>query len=217
LGKDAAPKPKPNKVEVLEEVKGEGAEMKAFQDQFLQFSDSMIVSTSASSDEIQIWEPRTLAPHEPISEKKFTPGPNTLQVNPLNYIWASHSSKNIMCVWRWDQKECELRFPLKDQLSVFKLSPSHQEATTSSICVGGSKKGVLSVWEAFSGKLIAEVESAHFMEINDLDISISNSDTIATGGKDCKVKLWLLSSLIKPGSSSGECFHEFKEHQGEVT
>jgi hypothetical protein len=31
------------------------------------------------------------------------------------------------------------------------------------------------------------------MEINDLDISNDNSDMIATAGKDCKVKVWLLA------------------------
>ena len=64
---------------------------------------------------------------------------------------------------------------------------------------------------------MAEVESAHFMEINDLDISPDNSDMIVTGGKDCKVKLWLLSSLMKPDQQSQQCYHEFKDHQSEVT
>jgi WD40 repeat protein len=41
----------------------------------------MIASTSALAEEINIWEPQTLAPYEPIKESKFFVGANTLQVN----------------------------------------------------------------------------------------------------------------------------------------
>jgi hypothetical protein len=51
-----------------------------------------------------------------------------------------------MSVWRWDKKEPVLRFPIKDQLSVFKVSTACQEAGTTNICVGGSKVGSLTVW-----------------------------------------------------------------------
>jgi len=45
--------------------------------------------------------------------------------------------------------------------------------------------------------MIAEVESAHYMDILDIDISKDNTDMIVTGGKDCKVKVWFLSTIIK--------------------
>ena len=41
---------------------------------------------------------------------------------------------------------------------------------------------------------MAEVESAHYMDIMDLDISRDNSDMIVTAGKDCKVKVWLTAT-----------------------
>jgi hypothetical protein len=59
----------------------------------MKFSDSMIASTSANCEEINIWEPKTLAPYEPIIGSKFICGSNTLQANPLNYIWGAHASK----------------------------------------------------------------------------------------------------------------------------
>mmetsp|Transcript_18697 Transcript_18697/g.28638 ORF Transcript_18697/g.28638 Transcript_18697/m.28638 type:complete len:99 (+) Transcript_18697:341-637(+) len=96
-----------------------------------------------------------------------------------------------MSVWRWDKKNPELRFPLKEQLSVFKLSKAPKEVTTSQLCVGASKSGQLNVWSATDGKLLAEIPSAHYLDITDLDISPENSDIIATGGKDQRVKLWL--------------------------
>lgn len=115
----------------------------------------------------------------------------------------------MMCVWRWDKKECELRFPLKDALSVFKFAKASQEATTSQLCFGGSKKGVLSVWSAFDGNLLSEVDSAHFMEITDLDVSPFDSDMVVTGGKDNKVKVWLMQSILKEGTQQVGCLHEF--------
>ena len=135
-----------------------------------------------------------MAPYEPILEKKFFVGSNTLCVNSQNYVWASHSHKNIMNVWRWDKKDAVLRFPVKDQLNVFKMAVS--DSNIAAICVGGSKKGLMSVWETNTGQLLADVESAHYMEINDLDISKTNSDMVITGGKDCKVKIWLMSALL---------------------
>jgi WD40 repeat protein len=112
-----------------------------------------------------------------------------------------------MCVWRWDKKEPVLRFPLKDQLNVFRVAESAKEPSTSNLVAAGSKKGTLTVWLGTTGKILYEIESAHYMEIMTLDISSDTCDFIITGGKDCKVKLWRL----------GECYHEFSEHQQEVT
>lgn len=80
---------------------------------------------------------------------------------------------------------------------MFRISEACQENYTSNICVGGSKSGVLYVWKAIDGKLIAEVEAAHYMDILDIDISKDNTDMIVTAGKDCKVKVWFLSTIIK--------------------
>ena len=114
----------------------------------------------------------------------------------------STMAKNIMCVWRWDKKEPVLRFPLKDQLNVFKVAESAKEPSTSNIVAAGSKKGTLTIWSATTGMILSEIESAHYMEINDLDISTDGADFVITGGKDCKVKIWQYNT----------CFHEFSEH-----
>lgn len=58
-----------------------------------------------------------------------------------------------------------------------------------------------------SGKLLAELENAHYLAISDLDISNASGsvdlnqgqaagDLIITGGKDSKVKVWLLANLL---------------------
>ena len=96
-----------------------------------------------------------------------------------------------MNIWRFDKKE-PLRFPLKESLSVFKTDPK------SHWCAGGDRKGLLSVWQMPSGELVSDIESAHYMEITDLDI---NEEMLITGGKDCKVKVWLIADLIRNDTS----------------
>ena len=44
----------------------------------MKFSDFLIASTSVNHEEICFWEPKTLAPYEPLLEKKFVAAPNTL-------------------------------------------------------------------------------------------------------------------------------------------
>jgi WD40 repeat protein len=152
----------------------------------MKFSDLLIASTSATHDEVCFWEPKTLAPYEPLIDRKFFAAPNTLQVNASNYVLAANSQKTTMNVWRWDKKEAILRFPLKELLSVTKLSHN-----AGSLCLGGSKTGRLSVWEVQTGELLGEIESAHYMDLTDLDIA-PNNDLVITGGKDFKVKVWIM-------------------------
>jgi hypothetical protein len=39
---------------------------------------------------------------------------------------------------------------------------------------------------------LGEIESAHYMDVNDLDIAVNN-DLVISGGKDFKVKIWIIS------------------------
>ena len=111
-------------------------------------------------------------------------------VSPSSYILCCHSQKTTMNVWKWDKKEPMMRFPVKEMLSVAKLSENG-----GSICVAGSKTGRLIVWQVTNGQLLGELEAAHYMEITDLDIS-ATTDMVITGGKDSKVKIWLLTEYF---------------------
>jgi WD40 repeat protein len=57
------------------------------------------------------------------------------------------------------------------------------------------------LWELSTGQLLGELENAHYMDIADIDIAVSN-DLILTAGKDCKVKLWLIHDLFFPNISA---------------
>ena len=80
--------------------------------------------------------------------------------------------------------------------------------------------------------MLAEVQNAHYLAINDLDISNgSNSarqgDLIISAGQDSKVKVWNLVELLsvnqsgtlvrEAGNRQPGCYHEFSEHTGAVT
>ena len=55
-----------------------------------------------------------------------------------------------------------------------------------------AKSGRIYVWEVLTGQLLGEVEGAHYLDITDMDIAVTN-DLVITGGKDFKVKVWILT------------------------
>jgi WD40 repeat protein len=65
-----------------------------------------------------------------------------------------------------------------------------------------------------SGQVLSIIESAHYMQINDLDL---NGDMLITGGTDCKVKVWLIADLLSNDPLKNSCFVEFGEHTSDVT
>ena len=58
----------------------------------MKFSDLLIASTSASHEEICFWEPKTLAPYEPMVDggANFVAAPKTLCVNVAGHVLAAH-------------------------------------------------------------------------------------------------------------------------------
>ena len=61
----------------------------------------------------------------------------------------------------------------------------------------GTKRGYLQIYQLVSGALLAEVDSAHYLAISDLDVS---SDVVLTGGKDSKARLWITAELLANSS-----------------
>ena len=102
-----------------------------------------------------------------------------------------------------------------------------------------TKKGKIIVYQLSSGQILAEIENAHYMEIVDLAVSEetgasavnSGAQMLMTGGKDTKVKVWLLPDILYPqrvqgftgesedkaGIMQSQAFLEFGDHSSEVT
>lgn len=97
----------------------------------------------------------------------------------------------------------------------------------------GSKKGKILIYQLAMGQLIAEVQNAHYLAINDLDLAHASdtarqADLIITAGQDSKVKVWNLTALLAQSNmstdnamigsaSSTSCYHEFSDHTAAVT
>lgn len=102
----------------------------------------------------------------------------------------------------------------------------------------GTKKGKLLIYYLSSGILVSEIEGAHFLAINDIDVTEKRGgqshqgDLIITGGQDAKVRVWILSELLSADNSQedmnddfqeGACqsqkglYGEFSQHTGAVT
>lgn len=79
--------------------------------------------------------------------------------------------------------------------------------------VMGTKKGSLQLFHVESGQFIAEIENSHYLAISDLDVSPAR-DLLATGGKDTKVRLWVLADLC---AGSNRYINEFCEAGAEIT
>ena len=104
-----------------------------------------------------------------------------------------------MAAWRWDKtSQPAFKSPTKEELSVVRIFGQLSQE----VLVSASKKGRLMLYRLATGSLIAEVENAHYLAIEDMDISSYNGngqhegDLLITGGQDSKVKVWKLASLL---------------------
>jgi len=131
-------------------------------------------------------------------------------VDSAGYIVGTHVQKTMMAAWRWDKtREPVLRSPVKEEMTVLKMFGSSQRDDQMLACA--TKKGKILVYQLSSGVILAEIENAHYMEIVDLAVSEetgasavnSGAQMLMTGGKDTKVKVWLLPDILYPQRVQG--------------
>lgn len=61
---------------------------------------------------------------------------------------------------------------------------------------------------------MTEIDNAHYLAINDMAV---NEQTIATGGKDTKVRLWFVADLLGAQFETCSPFAELGDAQQEIT
>lgn len=106
-------------------------------------------------------------------------------------------------------------------MKMFSTQLMHPVLQGQAMLACGTKRGKILIYQLTSGKLLAEVENAHYLAVSDLDVSTAGfssgaGDLIITGGKDSKIKVWFLSQLIALNPKD-HCFAEFGDHSSEVT
>ena len=110
-----------------------------------------------------------LAPLESLKSDKFFIGPNTLQVNPTGFIVATHIQKTTMAAWRWDKtSQPVLKSPTKEELTAVKMICN---GPGQDMLICGTKKGKILIYQIATGFLLAEIQNAHYLAINQLDIN----------------------------------------------
>jgi pre-rRNA-processing protein IPI3 len=65
-------------------------------------------------------------------------------------------------------------------------------------CCGGGASGVLYLWDAFTGTLLAQWQS-HFNEVLAISFLGAGSEMIISGGKDSMVHCWMLQNCLRKG------------------
>ena len=64
-----------------------------------------------------------------------------------------------------------------------------------------------------SGTLVADIENAHYLAIEDIDLSPSH-DLLISGGKDSKVRVWAVADLVR---NSDRHLCEFGDASSDIT
>ena len=131
-----------------------------------------MASSSSENGQVCVWETQTLAPLETFKSDKFFVSPNTLQASPTGFIVATHIQKTTLAAWRWNKtSQPILKCPTKEEFSVVRMC-SNAQGQEMLVC--GTKKGKILIYQVGTGNLLAEVQNAHYLAINDLDLSAGN-------------------------------------------
>lgn len=152
-----------------------------------------LVSTRGSTWKLHsrefLWEP-----HVSITSTAFNKSSNIL------LIGFSHGVFGV-----YDMPACTNLHKLS--VSNFGLNAAAINSSGEWLALGSSRLGQLLVWEWQSESYVLK-QQGHLYGMNALDFS-GDSNFIATGGEDGKVKIWNMST--------GFCFTTFSEHTAPVT
>jgi len=116
-------------------------------------------------------------------------------------------------------------------MKLFGNHKSHPLAQGQQMIACGTKGGNILIYQVSSGNLLAHIENAHYLTINDLDVSNpcgsvdadslcggqAHGDLIITGGKDTSVKVWKMTQLLSQKESQGTPLMSWNDHSAEVT
>lgn len=183
----------------------------------------LIMTTAQDHDEIIVWDPKSRAMHATYKDEKFKPGANTLcTTNECGgVILCCSANKTQIAWWQFSKQQKLFSIATKEPISWLKIL---QKGTH---ILAGSSSGTVYIWNAQSGKLLAEVK-AHYEAIQHIALSSDDSLVLTTcsGGA---AKLWvisdmLISSLDKVDNtddklilSESEPIAEYKGHNNQIT
>eukprot|EP00899_Mesostigma_viride_P016319 jgi/Mesvir1/24689/Mv21978-RA.1 len=108
-----------------------------------------------------------------------------------HYLACAQQGKGGIFAWSWAKEQPQMRSFLAEEVTCL-------AATEDGVyCIGGTKSGAISIWEANSGQLLVSWR-AHFKPVSVL--RLSDDDTlVASAGKDGVVSIWSIPALLDWG------------------
>ena len=86
------------------------------------FTDSLVLSSSANCNEIQIWEPKSLAPYDSLIDREKKTQFGAICAHNEKFVFASHPTKGVLTTWKWTKRENEIKSPMKENISHLRIS-----------------------------------------------------------------------------------------------
>lgn len=153
------------------------------------------MTSARNHDEIVIWDPKNRALHAAFKDPKFTTAPNTLcTTNEYGgVIIACSSTKTQVSCWHFDKQQKLFTMATKEPISCMKTMNNGTHI------IAGTKTGSLNIWNAQSGRLLAEVK-AHYEAINCLSLA-SDDSLVLTACAGGSAKLWVVADLLSASQS----------------
>lgn len=114
-----------------------------------------------------------------------------------HYVVTGSSDRSVR-VWDLRSGGC-VRTLLGHNAPITALAVSHDGATVAS----ADASGALSTWDLGAARRVGGSTTAHNGPVWSLDYSYGEGKVLASGGSDCRVKLWSSSSSAEGGAGTG--------------
>ena len=148
------------------------------------------MTTSSDDEYVKVWNSTNGEVTNAFKSSMIKPKKGSLWIAGENgeivYAWDD-SQQQIAC-WMWKRQEKIWSFTTKEQLNIIKIFEKGD------YIIGGSKTGMLYIWNIQSGELLTEI-SSHCDSIEHICISIDSS-LFLTAWSNGIIKLWVLGDIL---------------------
>ena len=175
------------------------------------YAENLIISTAEGDDNIQVWEPKTLAVFGSLKE------PSGIPPHCIDYF---HNNTD------------HIAFTLYKTNALYFKQISHPENPPTISRVGhvitcvktirkghiiavGTNDGVLILWQSFSGKMVRTLDDMHKSALSFIECT-SMGDIIATGSQDMMIKIWSFADLCNMSQRPSPMVY-YNAHVMEIT
>jgi len=103
-------------------------------------------------------------------------------------MYVAQSKKPSICIYQWGKSQVHMTCHIQEVVTALSIDRYNM------YLLGGSKKGIVYLWEIFTGRLLTTWQ-AHFKDISKLKCSTS-SDFFCTASVDGTARAWNLGTIF---------------------